>query len=467
MNTSHHLAGTGEDHLALVMAVGNLGVWELDTRTQSAWRNKRHDEIFGYPELLAEWSYDRFMEHVVPADRDAVADEYATALRDGQDWSFECRINRADGEERWIAVHGRSLSGDDGTVHTLIGHVVDITDSKRAEEHLQLLTNELNHRVRNMLAMTKAMINLSANNARDVPSFARAVQGRVAALARAHDLLSQQGQALISAGSVIETELRAFAGLQSRIALEGERDAVLASEHAERLALILHELLTNAVKHGALSNDTGRLTITITREDDEVTIGWVESGGPPVGGPTRRGFGSTLLRKVAGRDGTIEIAFPPEGARCTIRLPVKGGMRMAEHYQPCDDECSQSGDRRDKGIAGLSVMVLEDEPLIALNLEDVLIEAGAKMFGNFASCAAALKAFGEAGTMPDVAILDINLSGETSAQVAERLDREGVPFVFTTGYGKGHELLEQFPGRVALRKPTQTSELIEALAAQA
>lgn len=465
MNRAQHLAGTGEDHLALVMAIGKVGIWELDLETGTAWRNPHHDAIFGYPELLDEWTYEQFVKHVVPEDREAVEATFGTALREGQDWAFECRINRADGEERWITAHGKPLRRDDGSIYALIGHVIDITDNKRDEEHLRLLTNELNHRVRNMLAMTKAMLNLSALNAQDVPSFSRAVEDRVAALARAHDLLSQQGLAPIAIGSVIDIELRAFAGLESRITVEGATDAVLASVHAERFALILHELITNAFKHGALSNDTGKLTITVERDGGDVRIDWVESGGPRVEEPTRRGYGSTLLRKVAGRDGTVDVTFPHEGARCTIRLPAKGQSRSLKSRQSPEDARPEPVRKSSEGIAGLNVLLLEDEPLIALNLEDILIEAGARMFGSYASCATALEAIDKAEAMPDVAVLDINLSGETSAQVADRLEREGVPFVFTTGYGQGHELLERFPERLALRKPTQTSDLIAALSA--
>lgn len=462
MDKVHHLAGTGEDHLALVLAVGNVGIWELNTATESAWRNPRHDQIFGYPEPLEEWNYDMFLEHVVPEDREEVDAKYGEALKEGRDWSFECRINRADGAERWIAAHGKPLFREDGTIYALIGHVIDITDSKRNEEHLLLLTNELNHRVRNMLAMTKAMVNLSAAHAESVPDLAKAVQGRIAALARAHDLLFQEGRGSIAIKSVIETELRAFAGLDSGITLSGDTNTVLASEHAERFALMLHELITNAIKHGALSDDSGRLAITVERKGAEVQILWVETDGPPVAQPDKPGFGSTLLRKVAGRDGHVEMSFPREGARCTIRLPAKQGAEKPETADRPEEDWSQS-EGKSPSISDLSVMVVEDEPLIALNLEDILAQAGARIFGSFASCATALGAIDKADSMPDVAILDINLSGETSADVASRLEAEGVPFIFTTGYGQEHELFEQFPNRPSVRKPTQTSELLDAL----
>ncbi|MEE2793673.1 MAG: HWE histidine kinase domain-containing protein [Pseudomonadota bacterium] len=223
------LDGIDNDRLAHLLEVGQIGIWELDIAAQSTWRNSRHDEIFGYEQTLPDWGYDTFLNHVVSIDRDAVREEYLAAIHDRREWSFECRILRKDGAERWISVLGKPVLAEDGSIKAFVGHVIDITHTKRNEEHLRLVTNELNHRVRNVLSLTKAMVGLSAKTATNISTFAKAVEGRVAALGRAHDLLAQHGTKPIKLLSIIDNELSAVDGFKSRMQVSGEE--TLAVKH--------------------------------------------------------------------------------------------------------------------------------------------------------------------------------------------------------------------------------------------
>ncbi len=208
---------SSQGHWQLMLATGDIGVWELDIQTGEAWRNRRHDEIFGYRELLPVWTYKMFLDHVVKEDRAEVDRYYSQALTGRRDWTFECRIRRVDGEIRWIRASGRPICRATGEVTQLIGHVLDITDTKRTEEHLRLVTAELNHRVRNMLTMVKALVQISATHTTDVDTFAQAMEDRLGALSRAQDLLQPQKGPAIPVAEIIRTELAIFAGVGERV----------------------------------------------------------------------------------------------------------------------------------------------------------------------------------------------------------------------------------------------------------
>ena len=460
MPEARQLAGTGDDHLKLVLAVGNIGIWELDPHSGQAWRNLRHDQIFGYDELLPEWTYEQFLSHVAPEERDDVAALYGSALENKEDWAFECRILRADGEERWINANGKPLKDKDGRISKLIGHVIDITHTKRNEAHLKLVKDELNHRVRNMLAMTKAMISLSAKTAKDVATFAEILEGRVGALARTHDILATNENQPVRIRKLFQIELGAFAGLENRVKLIEQQDAALHGSSAERLSLIIHELMTNAIKYGALSNATGIVDVTIERDVNEILVRWHERGGPPVAEPRNMGFGSSLVERVLGNEGTVKLDYRNAGLVCEIKLnaaPIRNAPAAlgVQEHEPGSTA---------SGFAGVRVLILEDETLIAMSYEQIIEDIGATIFGIFATAADAISAISK-NDQPDVAILDVNLKDETSESVAAKLTEMGIPFIFTTGYSSSHDLLQQYPQVAVAQKPASTGDIAQNLAA--
>lgn len=205
------------EYLRLVIETGHIGIWELDLQSGQAIRNRAHDLIFGYSKPLPEWTYDRFLDHVIDDDRFRVDELQNAAISGKREWNSECQIETATGKRRWISAAGRPLLDAKGGVIKLIGQVIDITDTKENEARLQLITNELNHRVLNMLAMIKAMISLSAPRAKSTEGFARSLEGRVGALERSHQLLATGDFAEMSASSILRTELAAFTGLEDRI----------------------------------------------------------------------------------------------------------------------------------------------------------------------------------------------------------------------------------------------------------
>lgn len=314
------------DHLRLILETGSIGIWELDLASGQAVRNVRHDMIFGYSERLPVWTYEMFIEHVEPTDRDRVDQLQKRAIAEGRDWNFECAIRTAGGEKRWISAAGRPLKDADGAATKLIGHVIDITSTKERESRLSLLTQELNHRVRNMLAVIKAIIRLASRRANDVPTFAASLEGRVEAIARAHELLINHQGGNLLASHILEQELAAFADAKPRVHIDASGEAELPSPVGQGLALILHELTTNALKYGALSNADGSIAVTIEQNAELLRMEWRETGGPAVEEQPEAGFGSRLIGDALGPIGKVDLRFPESGVECDININLVLGQ---------------------------------------------------------------------------------------------------------------------------------------------
>jgi two-component sensor histidine kinase len=230
---------------------------------------------------------------------------------------------------RWIEIRGQPLHDVEGRQVRLLGVVADITDRKRAEERRALLVNELNHRVKNTLAVVQSIAAQTARGAEDLSSFSAAFQARLIALARAHDLLTHGHWESAMLDAVLRAALEPLVPDAAQVDLSGcAPGIVLPPATALALTMAVHELATNARKYGALSVPTGHISITCHPSDPDATdavLAWTERGGPPIQGqPTRRGFGLRLLQRglVAEAGMGADIRFEPEGLRCTLCLPL-------------------------------------------------------------------------------------------------------------------------------------------------
>ena len=439
------------DHLRLMLAVGDIGVWDLDTVTGVAWRSPRHDQIFGYDTLRDSWSYDDFLSHVVEEDRPRVAETYSMALAQKRDWAFECRILRADGKLAWISARGRHVRDPQSGHERIIGHVIDITEGKEAEERLRLVTSELNHRTRNMLSVLQGMVRMSARRADSVADLERSLLGRMEALSRSHALTVQLSDAALRISDVIDSALSPFAPEPQRCVVTGATGATLSPKIAESLSLALYELTTNAIKYGALSGEAGRVSIEVNRlTPGRARVVWRESGGPRVAPPERAGFGTTLLRAILRADeGEVRLDYAETGVVCSIELPVG--------HDAAESERATQGTAR---LEGRRVMVVEDEFLIAISLEMALGEQGALVEGPYTKLSEARKAV---STRPDAAVLDVRLGSESSLPLARDLTALGVPVLFVTGNVDGEELKQEFPEAQVLSKPVSEDRVVAEL----
>ncbi|MEK0082696.1 HWE histidine kinase domain-containing protein [Benzoatithermus flavus] len=240
-------------------------------------------------------------------------------------YEVEGTVLTKDGEVRWIRSMALPHRGEDGSV-VWDGVILDITAEKEADEQKRVLMAELDHRVRNTLALVQALASATLPQGPERETYF----GRLKALAHAHTLLAETRWKGASLARIVATELAPYGGRATgppRTVIAGP-DVMLRPEAAQALVLVLHELVTNAAKHGALSAPQGRVELSWTTEPGPkgswLTLVWIESGGPKVEPPTRQGFGRMLIvhsiRHSLGGETTLD--FRPEGLRCAIRLPL-------------------------------------------------------------------------------------------------------------------------------------------------
>ena len=323
-----------EQMLNFALDVAALGAWELDVQTGEAERSLRHDQIFGYKDFVEEWNLETFLAHVVPEHREEVRARYELAISKCKNWAFECCIDRADGQRRWISAKGRPILNEKGNVHVLLGTVQDITETKTAELEIRasearktVLMQELQHRVKNTLATVLAIIRFSARRTDSVSDLVEGLQSRLGAISKTHDLLTQQDWRGSRLSDLIYSELTPFEieGAQ-RFELQG-CDPYLNARQALSLCLALHELVTNAAKYGSLSDPNGRITISCEENGEKLKIVWKETDGPKVkvSEDQQKGFGSFLITTALAQQisGTSELHLEPDGVRCVIELPIE------------------------------------------------------------------------------------------------------------------------------------------------
>ena len=217
---------------------------------------------------------------------------------------------------------------EDGAVAGGVLIVRDVTERREAERHRKLLVNELNHRVKNMLAIVQGIAHQSFRAEKSGPGY-KAFQGRLTALSAAHDLLTASDWRAAPIRDVVMGAIRPFTRGEQQFTLEGP-ELQLPPRMAVALAMAVHELATNATKYGALSADGGLVTIGWEARDGgeggERTLAftWEEKGGPPVEAPSRRGFGSRMIERSLASElgGLVSIEFPREGLLCRVRAPL-------------------------------------------------------------------------------------------------------------------------------------------------
>jgi PAS domain S-box-containing protein len=265
--------------------------------------------------------------YLLPEDQVRVQKIIDRAIANREPFQLEHRVRQADGSIGWTFSRGVPILDENGGIVEWFGCASDVTERHRANEHLRLVVNELNHRVKNTLAMVQAMAMRTFRDAPDVAAAQERFAARLVALAQANDLLTGDRWAGASLRGAISQAVLPHQHDPARCRLDGD-DVRISPKTALALALAMHELSTNAVKYGAWSNDDGVVDIGWTIEtgdgaDRQLRIEWRERGGPQVIVPMRRGFGSRLIeRGLAGEMGAeVTLLFDPSGVRCVIVAP--------------------------------------------------------------------------------------------------------------------------------------------------
>jgi two-component sensor histidine kinase len=237
----------------------------------------------------------------------------------------ETMRRRKDGTLFAISLTVSPVRDSEGTIVGVSSIARDITERKRNEERVQLLAREVDHRAHNLLATVLAILRLT--RADDLESFRTDVSGRITALAGAHKLFTEQADGRTDLKRLVGLEFAPYGTVgESRIRLDGP-DLAVSARTGQGLALVLHELTTNAAKYGALSRAEGMVEMSWTLTNGSngaprrgATLRWIERGGPPTSPPTRKGFGTNLIQAVVETDlrGTVHFDWQSEGLVCTL-----------------------------------------------------------------------------------------------------------------------------------------------------
>ena len=356
---------------------------------------------------------------------------------------------------------------------TLIEVVLRLADEASVERaqasaRQELLIAELNHRVRNILAVIRGLIRQSKPKpGSSVEEFVGQVDGRIHALARAHNQITDDHWGPAPIRALIDAEAAAFLADQSdRVIVDGP-PLLLNPQAYSTLALVVHELVTNSAKYGGLS-DGGRVHFSWRRDDNgDLLLDWKERGGPPVKPPSRKGFGTTIIERSVPYDlgGKARIAYEPEGVEACFRIPARHVTEPRDYSGPpihlARPIYAATNSVPDQILRGRDVLLVEDSLIIALDAEDILQRLGARHVSTAGTVEHAMEIIDSA--RPQIALLDINLGDQTSYAIADRLLELDIPFLFATGYGEQARLPDDHRDRVVLQKPYTIENVARAL----
>lgn len=317
--------GAARDRWRVQMAAeaAGVGFWELDVATGELHWAARTRALFGLAPAAAV-STTRYQEAIHADDQAMVRTAFQAACKTPEraDFSAEFRINSSLGAVKWVLLSGRVLF--DGDVpKQAVGTMFDITARRGLDEQRSLVLAELSHRTRNSLAYLMAMTQQVGRNATSIEGYKSALMGRFEAMARSQDLLTGANGEALRLPELLAVALEPFGA--ERFDIAGDLDEVRLSDGLTRgLALLFHELGTNALKYGALSTAEGRVKIWRDIEGAGVTIiHWREQDGPPVSPPAKAGFGSRLLdHALRQQGGRVVSQFEPQGFAARLEFPL-------------------------------------------------------------------------------------------------------------------------------------------------
>lgn len=359
----------------------------------------------------------------------------------------------------WSAADLRIAEGLRITLLEVILQLADLAARERraAQERQELMIAELNHRVRNILSLVRGLVTQSKNSATSLEDFASVLGGRIQALARAHDQITSLSWAPVALRSLVESEAGAYLGSRAGRVHMGGPDVALDPKAFATLALVVHEMMTNSAKYGALADSAGQVEVAWRLDQGgRLIIEWTESGGPPVKPPSRRGFGTTLIERSIPFDlnGDAELRFDLLGVRARFVVPAN----YVQPMRPVAKSVQADEGKPERANLTGTALVVEDNLIIAMSAEVILLELGARHVETAASVAEALKSIER--IKPSFALLDLNLGGENSIAVGKKLAELKVPFLFATGYGERAPIPAELGFAPVIQKP-YTRDTIE------
>lgn len=333
----------------------------------------------------------------------------------------------------------------------------DLISHQRQQD---LMIAELNHRVKNILALIRSLSRQAKSSSASLESYARALEQRIAALAAAHDLAVSDHMKGVSLRSIISTEMQPYVDADSGQVILAGPLVGLRADVAPMVALVMHEVITNAAKYGSLSVREGIVQARWTKDEDGLHFTWRELGGPQVVTPSRHGFGRSLIERAIPYefDGKVSLTYEPTGVEFTFDLP-------AQHLVDIEEETHKNvvgkiGEIK-RVASGLSALLVEDNLVLAMDMVEAITRLGAERIETAATIDTALRQLDHDSF--DFAVLDMNLRGTVAFDVALKLQELKTPFVFVTGYGSKIDVPAELRFVPILTKPVDDGSLSRTL----
>ena len=315
----------GATRLEKALAAGAVIAFVWDARTGSSHRSENAANILGY-DPQAPLSVAGFLALIHPDDRAHFKAHVMSVRPDNPSYAVTFRVIRPDAQEMWLEETATAEFDADGKCLRIEGLTRDITKSKRAEEHQRMLVAELDHRVKNVLARVGVVAMYTREGSGTIDEFIKALDRRIQSMAVAHELLSQGNWLGVRLANLVRHQLAPYA-TDANTATSGP-DIALNAAATEALGMVLHELVTNAFKYGALSIPEGRISVSWEYQNSgDATLGlkvlWRETCGPSVSAPCKSGYGISLICELIPHElgGAVDLAFSSEGVSCTIDIP--------------------------------------------------------------------------------------------------------------------------------------------------
>ncbi|MGH6612874.1 sensor histidine kinase [Sphingomonas sp.] len=333
-NASHRALAESHNRFRVLADSMPQMVWSSRPDGYHDYYNARWYDFTGVPEGSTDGEEWNGIFH--PEDRDRAWTIWHQSLESGDPYQLEYRLRRADGAYRWTLGRALPIRDDAGTITRWFGTCTDIHEQKEASEEREVIAQELSHRIKNIFAVISGLISFAARMNPGFSPIAEDLRARVTALGRAHDFVrphsAQSAPALAqtSLHGLLDELFRPYQPIGGRRIMVSGSDVEIDDRSATPLALLFHELATNATKYGALSIDSGHITLDCAIDHDGVVLNWVEHNGPTVTTPpASHGFGSQLIEMSVVRQlgGAIDRSWDAAGLHMTVRVPVSAFSR--------------------------------------------------------------------------------------------------------------------------------------------
>ena len=316
-----------EARLQEALTAGGVAAFDWEVSSDQSLRSENAAAILGF-DPKQNFGGAEFFARVHPNERARFLALVRGLRPENPSFDASFRFIRPDGREIWLEQTAKGEFNAAGRLTRLKGLTLDITERKRAEEHQDRLTAELDHRIKNVLARVAVVAKQTREGSSTMEQFVKALEGRIQSMAAAHSLLSLSRWHGVGLADLVRDQLAPYA-TGANVTVSGP-NIMLSVAATQALAMVLHELVTNAAKYGALSSPNGRVSVSWDKSSGEraaetVTIAWREIGGAAVVSPTQFGFGTSLIRELIPHElgGSVELGFGPQGVDCLIEIPVE------------------------------------------------------------------------------------------------------------------------------------------------